>query len=179
MIIYDTAAYAETRVVNTILKRPDGCFDIVECREGNYFYFVGCENKVHYKNLNTSLIRLGYHIVDAGPNESVLYRICRIPKRRDWRQGIRDANVRVSWFDPSDNTFKIVNRGNSSICKILNSQDTERHDYMVSKCRKYCIAGSNIFYRDRIVGKWGGNILDFKLKENFQFLKEAIEEGFK
>ena len=89
---YDTADYAEGRLAGTIIKLDGKAVKLSHCF-GDMMALVvdistGQDKEVKLDDLDLSPIQLGY--VNRGGEA---YYLKRLPKREDWRQGLRCNNV--------------------------------------------------------------------------------------
>lgn len=89
---YDSTEYANSRLAGTIVKYQGEAVYVSECF-GERLAKIrvlphGNEDAVNLDHLDLSPIKLGY--VNIGGCAEYLQ---RIPKRRDWRQGLRANNV--------------------------------------------------------------------------------------
>lgn len=167
--IFDNGAVVWVKGVmdsgNAVIKKLDGDGDLY---------------KKHYRDLDLTPIRLGYVNIP----KSCLF-VSRVPKRRDYRQGLSENTIRVS---------SLVNLALDSF-KFHWLQQPATNSYpKFSACMKSMIEGtraSQAFSRDFCLRKYNGHIfIDYQgretigevingvptLLEEFNYLKERLSQ---
>lgn len=100
MQTYDTAEYARTRLVETIIRYKGLPVMVHDCQTSGkdilvfYTFISGDDDGIHQANLdefNLDPVPLGYV-----NHKNYAHYLTRAPMRRDWRQGLRMMNM----FDP-------------------------------------------------------------------------------
>ena len=103
---YDTDNYARSRLLNTIVLYEGDPVEIEHVGDGLAVYTKlkgGGADRCHLSSLDLTPIRLGYFNHDGDA-----YYLKRLPKRHDWRQGLRGNNV---------NMPRLLNQGVVALCK--------------------------------------------------------------
>ena len=91
---YTNPAYAVNRLANTIVRGPDGqpfkVVNIGEKRVVGTRLIDGVAVDIAYNEMDINPVPLGY----CNSRSRAMY-LARIPKRQDWKQGLRHENCRV------------------------------------------------------------------------------------
>lgn len=185
---YDLADYAASRLVGTLVRYAD-TNDLALVADINDEFICslqklnGDSDHVHIERLNLKPPRLGY----INRNNDCLY-LTRVPKRQDWKQGLRyenmlivnDHNSQSSQYRYSD-MVEMVKGNYPSISECFKKVSSGKriamafdYDFGLSFCAEdkgeVCV---NLLYGGvGIVGTFNGNV--FKLDEQYKYLKERI-----
>lgn len=160
-------AYAASRLVGTIVMYRSSPVEVIniDFDDGDtevVSLITGNKITTHLDKLNLSPIRLGYVEING-----IVRYLARVPKREDWRQGIRSNNL----------NFRVEN---DSIVKCIKG-DYKSFNSQVGKksfcwCRDWAITLGSLFYKGIKVGSYNPNkdaqpILD----KGFEFLSGDLE----
>lgn len=104
-MIYDTAEYARSRLVETVVRLGDKPIFILSVDDNSIasFYLLEDSKRVchtHVNDLNIEPVPLGFYNTKNG----AIY-AARLPQRNDWRQGLRNQSLSLN-FTPSGYVFK-------------------------------------------------------------------------
>ena len=172
---YDTGEYANSRLAGTIVK-VDGeavCVDTVNDDMECLVEFIdsGELRTVPLNGLDLSPIKLGY----VNTIGNCVY-MQRIPRRDDWRQGLRDNNVTYGGLLRSG-VVQILKGTYPSLDEA--AKRSEEEEYRVAFSKEFCIDYvGNLRYKGRpSVGKYkDGEVV---LKKNFLHLEQVLGEVLK
>jgi len=171
----DDWEYANSRLAETVVTHNERPFFVYNVRDGvaNGYYLDHPANcTVDAKELDTIPVKLGY----ANFNGKCYY-LTRVPKRRDWRQGLRRENM---YSIPSQGIrvldWRVIGQ------TILGKYPTFKKCVQVARTgkqlawhRQWALSGVGVLYRGELVGRVDeeGNIT---LDKEFNYLKEALAE---
>lgn len=185
MRVYDEVEYAKTRLLNTIVRYKDKPISVADISANGLvsFYYIDTEKvgNCQLKDLNLDPVPLGY--VNTDKNS---YYAVRMPMRNDWKQGLRDTNIRswdgtkilsyVNWFHisktiqgeftPYKGCLKMTTEGKSK------SQAFGRNFALVRNEEK--IDTPQLFFK----GKFNVGVVSGKkpiLEDKFGWLSEMLE----
>lgn len=183
-------AYAQTRIQGTIVRLLDGTpvyvlsvgngpCSVLDIRHGlrNFDEAVN----VDLDDLDLRPVNLGYvnDPVDGHTSINAEYYI-RIPKRRDWKQGLRGENCKGSghgWRHLSMKSLRKTILGdfpsfNQALAKA------KKHGIIVAWHRHWATDGHTVYYRNNeSVGSVEGKSVS--LEPRNKYLTEALEDSFK
>lgn len=171
--------YAASRLVDTVVmygKCPVMVLDINrDCMVDIRPLDKGEIKKVPLHALNLTPVKLGYINL---PRRYPVY-ICRVPKRNDWRQGMRKSNIKLFGdINIGDLNYKHI--GNTIEGKYPSFEKaiaySQRNIYKAWG-RDWCITDEGIFNKARWVGTLSQNNL-VELAEPFKYLQESLEESY-
>ncbi|MDB4302053.1 hypothetical protein N9924_00650 [bacterium] len=173
--------YARSRLDNTVVRLVNGCPVLVNAvnMDGAHVTQLdgkGGENCVPLEALNLKPVPLGYVNM---PNSKTAY-ICRAPKRNDWRQGMRHANIKVlgnAGIHREEVGYLYIGR-----CIEGNYPPYDKALVMSKKgskawCRDWAVhRASHLLNKGRVVGV----IVEGKpvLNEDYEYLMESLEESY-
>ena len=179
---YDTAEYAESRLNGTMVMGKEGPVTVISIDELFLCDVVdtisGKRHKVKLDELDLTPVKLGYvNTRDRG----ALY-VVRMPKRNDWRQGLRRENMIVLSrpMDPGK-----ISQADLSRCIIGDYPKFEEAVNIVSDDFVSSIAWSRDFaitfkgkvlYRTIHVGNYDKDA-GVVLLEDFSYLQEVLNES--
>ena len=173
---YDTDGYARSRLLDTIVlhKGEPVLVDVV--LDGSALFSrlgVGGTGTCPLSELDLSPIQLGYF-----NSEDSAHYLQRVPKRRDWRQGLRGNNV---------NMPRWLNRGVVELCKGTYPSFEEACDLVecgvesVAFSLKFAVSeGGRVVYKG---SKFVGDIQQLlpgreaELRPQYEYLAEALKEA--
>lgn len=172
-MLYDCGEYADSRLASTYVRMGkdvvwvDRVFEDLTCAVRNV-------KEMEFKNvllseLNLQSMPLGYVNTPGGA-----YFLARIPKRRDWRQGLRENNVNhpfllgMGLLQPVNNLYPTFKEG----LEILGEKD---RDYRVAFSRDFAMSLNTLHYRDECVGVIKGDVPT--LLGGYYYLDEALKEA--
>lgn len=188
--MYDDAQYANSRLVGTIVREggsgmpvmvheceglPDGNIDVVTT---DITKEKPRKKRIKLHDLNISSMPLGY--INVGVN---CYYVSRIPRRDDWRQGLRDNQLTTRGH------IRIKNCGKELVDMLQKKYPSFEECVKLVKegevnakafCRVFAVSytlirGGNpvLLYKGQSVGE----VVDGKpdLKHNYIHLKERLE----
>jgi hypothetical protein len=173
-IMYDDAEYARSRLLTTYVRYKQTVVKVLDINEDMTCDVqnlkTGRMMRTSVEKLNLKSMPLGY----VNFNRNCGY-LSRIPKRHDWRQGIRAANV---------SSRELINKGLvNTVYNIYPNFYAALEEVSTGRCntlafsREFCINREfSIFYKTMgLVGK----VVDKKpvLHKNFFFLDEALQEA--
>lgn len=171
----DDWEYANSRLAETVVSHNERPFFVYNVRDGvaTGYYLDNPEQRlVNAKELDTIPVKLGY----ANFNGKCYY-LTRVPKRRDWRQGLRKENMEsiprqgIRVLD-----WRVIGQ------TILGKYPTFKKCLQVASTgkqlawhRQWALSGGDVLYRGEWVGRVDaeGNIT---LDKEFTYLKEALAE---
>lgn len=184
MIVYDDLAYAQSRLVETIVMHEGKPVRVREVVSEDTVYVVPLLNSeemivVPLKSLDINPVKLGYM---NGPSDCVY--LARTPMRQDWRQGLRPKSMR---FIAENMNARIAPNDEAIAKTILGIYPSLKECVAFIKRRKNTI--SQAFSRNFSTNKDGalwfkgafivGEIDDTKqysLKPKFDWVSEMLEE---
>lgn len=163
----DDYHYAHTRLQDSLVRYAGTIVRVIGVGERGItrFRYIkdNSEDEVHLDLLDTSPMPLGY--VNGGRPTY----LTRIPKRRDWRQGLRENTMSFNVFDTHgvEAFIKTVNGVYPTFEEVVEER-------LGAWCREWALIGSAVHYKGRAVGRLVDG--EIKLLEDFRYLSEALEE---
>lgn len=174
--------YAATRLVNTIVRHNDKLVEVLGINRANGHCTVRQVSAarqdmkvVPLDELNLKPLRLGYANLNGG---GAIF-ICRVPRRDDWRQGTRAANLKVcvdgfmnfEW--PLHILVDVVaNKYPKFKTAVTRSRNTGKR---VAWAREWAVQGGMVFNKDRVVGRMNDKN-EITLNEGYTYLQESLTE---
>ena len=188
--MYDSAQYAESRLAGTIVRKGNSPFYVNRCfnndrREiivqGENMAERNANEEVKLSDLNIAAMPLGY--INRGKK---CYYISRIPKRRDWRQGLREGNASMGMFGRL--RFRDLGKSLTDMLR-LNYPNFETCLKRMRSGNYYSMAFSRVFalflydgeenfflkYKNKDVGMVNKTTGAVTLNEDFIYLQERLE----
>lgn len=189
---YDTAAYAATRLNETVIRHKDDPVMVVQCTPGKRQSDIlvyhrklidddGSMISAPIDEYNLDPVPLGY--VNHGANATYL---TRMPMRKDWRQGARMINiVDPNGYNPSrigmhqiavtiKGVFPTIRETLNELNKRLSRPTRLRafsRDFAISEDSKLMYKG---LFEVGTVNMENGGLL---VHDNFGWVREALEES--
>ena len=175
----DDFGYADTRLRDTIVRHRNtpvwvrgvgpGMMTVIE------YLLTGRRTEVPLDTLDLEPVPLGY--VQVG--DRYVY-LTRVPKRDDWRQGLRH------------NTMRLVDQGPMSVKQLPNDSMARciRNDYpnfeeakqelnlgreVVAWCREWAISPWAVYHKGREVGERPNG--EIRLFQDKNYLQESLEDA--
>ena len=170
---YDTDEYARSRLLNTIVLHKGKPVEVGHIEDGKAILQVlgaGGVIKAPLSELDLSPIRLGY--VNHGGGAHYLK---RLPKRRDWRQGLRDNNI---------NKPELLHLGVARLCE--GTYPSFKEACAMVEIDHHCVAFSRQFAVDdegEVEYRGSSNVghldegLGVDLLQQYEYLAEALKEA--
>lgn len=172
--------YADTRLATTVVRHAYKPFLVNRVDAGGVVRGQYLDEKlprtthVPLDQLQLTPVSLGF----VNTEEGACY-VVRIPKRNDWRQGLRRGTMRSLTCKPTE---AISLRDLSDTIKgiyptIEACRNIVPHTGTVAWCRNFCITNDGgIMYKNLgIVGRFAG--AEFRLSDEFSYLQEALEDS--
>lgn len=170
----DDWEYANSRLAETVITHNERPFFVYHVRAGTatgFYLGESIQKTVDAKELDTRPVKLGYVNFNGK-----CYYLSRIPKRRDWRQGLRRENMMCI-------PHKGINILSWEVIAptIIGKYPTFEKCVQVAKTgkqlawhRQWALSGNSVLYRCEVVGE----VVDGKvnLHKEFTYLREALEE---
>lgn len=167
-------AYADSRLTGTIVRHASTATPVlvegVSHGDGSTavrFLLSGNRKIVKLRELDLSPVPLGY--VNRNGEDAVW--CCRVPKRNDWRQGLRDNTLyAINAFDrPEDGDLARCITNNYPKLK-----DAMNKGRLVAFSRDWAVSGTAIHHGLLgVVGHINNN--ELVLKDQYVYLKEDLE----
>lgn len=111
------------------------------------------------------------------------YYIVRKPMRRDWRQGLRLANVTClnkefpRGLGLSDIGHSIIN-DYPTLADVVKTLRSTEDVHSIAWCREFALGKKGqLFHSDSMVGYYNFGTGEFTLKEEYDYLKESLGEN--
>ena len=111
------------------------------------------------------------------------YYIVRKPMRRDWRQGLRIANVTcINKEFPRGITLADIGRSiindYPTFVEVVKTLRNTEDVHSIAWCREFALGRKGqLFHADSLVGYFNFGNGEFTLKEEFDYLKESLGEN--
>lgn len=186
---YEDPVYASDRLNQTIVRHNDYPVFVDHISEDGEARILplckGDWEDVHYLDLDLTPVPLGNYNI----NGSVAY-AQRMPKRRDWRQGLRDNNCR--FLRVIGDFGRIGLNSKETVNTILGLYPSPEKvvesiicgEVVGAAFSRYFSLGKtrgekqvNLFYKTEVVGKVvAGDQLVFELMQEKEFLREFLQE---
>lgn len=190
--MYDDVQYAQSRLCKTIVRNRAGYPFQVD----NVYYDEDDKIMISGNNIVTrewgvaemadfilAPIQLGY----VNHNGSCVY-IARIPKRHDWRQGIREENTRRHGWNNRNVKLKDMGESLYRLCmnkyppfavgvKLLRSDKVSS----IAFTRQFALSGATkrqikVSYKGHVIGTYNIEKDVINLNPNKKYLKERLGE---
>lgn len=184
--MYDTAEYANSRLMDTIVRhngepiRVHDCFNISRGNIGVNFHYVhdSRNNDCPLVNLDLTPVPLGMSWSSRG-----MAYLARIPKRSDYRQGLRNSNfkslTRIDHRHVSDRELVKTIKGryvpfDTALDEVMNTPDMS-----IAFNRHFALVNDR-HWRVTLEYKWHGIVGTVveglvTLDEPFQHLQETLD----
>ena len=184
--MYDSSEYADSRLRDTIVRQGDKPVKILSCftNEGKiwaelFTYPGGGRRTVPLDKLDLTPVPLGFSNTSRG----VAY-LARIPKRLDYRQGLRFSNYTSLYGREHRSISKtsIANtiRGNYPSFKSCLDEVVNMERFSQAFSREFALLSERGSVK--IIAKWGlmvGDVINKEplLKNGFEYLQETLDEA--
>lgn len=174
--------YARTRLLHTVVRLGDEPVFVREI-DNRGRVTISPLNKFNtveeckLADLNLKPVTLGYTNL-GGKNISFLV---RVPKRNDWRQGLRTANMQSmdGNVDIGEGIYPKLRNVIMNRYPKFNKAFAESHGGGVAWCREWAVQqGKYLFHRGRHVGSVNKDG-EATFEGSYTYLKESFEESMK
>lgn len=188
-MIYDTVDYAMRNLCGTFVihKGTNNFVKVTNVYDDLMTVELLCEI-FHISNHQTGVCKLSELSLNspalgmANLNGNVCY-VSRIPKREDWRQGLRRNNLSLKFLGPDfhmriydlNNIFKSLNKTRKGKLPSFIEASSARDDKARAFHREWVVWNNELFYKTSLVGliKEGGAI---EWASNKAYLEEYFLE---
>lgn len=185
---YDTAEYASSRLVDTVIMYDKTPVLVMAVGKVNGEITVSCTRLLDKENsiINVPLSRCDINPVSLGyvNYKKAAYYIMRAPMRRDWRQGLRMMNI----VDPEGGNprllpYNVIAQtilGNyPSFKSSLEQLNSKNKATRMAFCRDFSISSEGeLTYKGLIdVGKVNMNSGNILINDNCRWVGEALNES--
>lgn len=185
---YDIPNYAESRLNGTVvMDTKAGKPVLVKGIDDDWQCTVmsitgGDDYEVEYAHLDVTPVKLGYVNIDSRPYDA-LY-LVRMPKRNDWRQGLRRENMIVlsKNLDSGRVPFKYLSNcilGEYPTFEAVVECFVKNAGKFISMawCRDFCLyTGGKVLYRTIHVGDYSVDS-GVVLLDEYTYLQEVLNES--
>lgn len=171
----DNVEYARTRLLGTIVTykgEPVNITAVVNDRKGVTCSYVSFEEEgvCPVDNLDLTPLKLGFVNTPYGTGF-----LSRMPKRHDWRQGLRDQNCNVYGDVPKRMLMELKS------LRLTTKNIFPSIEEAIAKCTAFSrnfavMKGGNLMYKNEVVGGVERGALKFL--PQYQYLKLRLDRTF-